>query len=269
MSVPNFNDSQNIGEHDVAEQRIEEFLDLASHELRTPLTTIKGNLTLAKRFLLNCLREVPTDQERLKSRLQEIQTMLERADQQADIQNRLLSDLQDATRLTSRRMKLMFTLCDLSSITQRVVEEQRSMAAARTIRLDMPSATPISITADAYHIGHTISNYISNALKFSSHESCVVVRVQLLGDYARLAVEDAGPGIPPDEQPRVWERFYRVPGIERRSGASVGLGLGLYLCRTIIKEHHGQVGLESTPGKGSTFWFTLPLAAQQLSVSRA
>lgn len=262
MSVSNGNNRPNSSEQDPAQRRVDEFLELAGHELRTPLTTIKGNLTLARRFLLNCLREVPGDEERLKSRLQEILIMLERADQQADIQNHLLSDLQDATRLTSRKMKLVFTFCDLSRIAQRVVEEQRSLAATRVIHLDVPTTTPISITADAYHIGHSIGIYISNALKFSPQGSHVIVRAQVLGESARLAVEDSGPGIPPEEQPRIWERFYRVPGIERRNGASVGLGLGLYLCRVIIEEHHGQVGLESAPGKGSTFWFTLPLAAR-------
>jgi signal transduction histidine kinase len=80
------------------------------------------------------------------------------------------------------------------------------------------------------------------------------------GGRARVAVRDRGPGLAAAERARVWERFYRVPGIEPRSGAGGGLGLGLYICREIIERHGGEVGVESAPGEGSTFWFALPLA---------
>ena len=74
----------------------------------------------------------------------------------------------------------------------------------------------------------------------------------------RLQVSDRGPGISLPEQDRVWERFYRVPGIAVQNGSGIGLGLGLAICRFIIEEHGGQVGVESLPGQGATFWFTLP-----------
>ncbi len=81
-----------------------------------------------------------------------------------------------------------------------------------------------------------------------------------------LSVRDQGPGLSLAEQEHIWERFYRVRGIEVQSGSgasSGGLGIGLYLCRTIIERHHGQVGVQSSPGKASNFWFTLPLAKQE------
>jgi signal transduction histidine kinase len=80
---------------------------------------------------------------------------------------------------------------------------------------------------------------------------------------ARVWVRDEGPGLPPDEQEHIWERFHRAQGIEVQSGIGVGLGLGLHICRSIIEQHHGQVGVQSAPGQGSTFWFSLPLGAQQ------
>jgi signal transduction histidine kinase len=78
-------------------------------------------------------------------------------------------------------------------------------------------------------------------------------------------VRDHGPGLAPEEQERIWERFYRVEGIEVQSGTGVGLGLGLHISRIIIELHHGQVGVQSVPGQGSTFWFTLPLMIQSIA----
>src|SRR5260221_14574805 len=75
-----------------------------------------------------------------------------------------------------------------------------------------------------------------------------------------VSVHDEGPGLTPSEQERVWEQYFRVPGIMKQRGFSMGLGLGLYICRAIIEQHQGEVGVESTKGMGSTFWFTLPLA---------
>lgn len=75
-----------------------------------------------------------------------------------------------------------------------------------------------------------------------------------------MAIRDEGPGIPVKDQERIWERFHRVQGVEVQSGTEVGLGLGLPICRAIIEQHQGQVGVQSTPGHGAMFWFSLPLA---------
>jgi signal transduction histidine kinase len=91
----------------------------------------------------------------------------------------------------------------------------------------------------------------------------VEVHVTVRGGRARVSVRDEGPGLPAEEQRRIWERYHRVPGVPAHAGAGAGggggLGLGLYISRTIIERHHGAVGVRSAPGKGATFWFALPL----------
>jgi signal transduction histidine kinase len=87
----------------------------------------------------------------------------------------------------------------------------------------------------------------------------VEVGVYVEGQEGRVWVRDQGPGLPPEECEHIWERFYRAPGIVIQSGSGVGLGIGLFICKTIVEHHQGQVGVQSTPGVGSTFWFGLPL----------
>ena len=113
---------------------------------------------------------------------------------------------------------------------------------------------------DADRLGQVVTNYLTNALKYSPTYCPVTVGLDVDARQARVWVRDEGPGLPPEEQEAIWERFHRVKGIEVQSGSGIGLGLGLYICRTIIERHQGQVGVESEPGQGSTFWFTVPLA---------
>jgi signal transduction histidine kinase len=125
--------------------------------------------------------------------------------------------------------------------------------------LDVPDA-PIVVLADADRIGQVVTGYLSNALKYAPEDQPVTVRLEATSDDARVSVHDEGPGLPPDQQERVWEAFYQAPGVETQSGSSIGLGLGLSICRTIVERHGGRVGVESAVGQGATFWFTLPLA---------
>ncbi len=243
-------------------KRMDEFLSMASHELRTPLTTIKGNVQLSKRQLKNLVGRAPQADE-LMSKIETIQELLERADHQVSFLSRLVGDLLDVSRIQANMLELHIQPepCDLVAIVRESVEDQRRALPKRTLHLNAPSAMRGSVMADPERIGQVVTNYLTNALKYSSVDRPVDITVSIEGNLARVSVRDEGPGLSPEEQEHVWDHFYRVQGVEVQSGSSVGLGLGLHICRTIIEHHHGQVGMQSTPGEGSTFWFALPLAS--------
>jgi len=243
-----------------ANRRMDEFLGIVSHELRTPLTTIKGNVQLARLRLRTSLREVPASMDVLRGMLEEVQMMLERAERQTNVQNRMVSDLLDISRLQADKLELRLVPCDLAAIVLEMVEDQRSTTLKRTIYLEMPEGEIAPVIADPERIGQVINNYLTNALKYSQEGRPVDVQLKKEQNVVRVLVRDEGPGLTPEEQVQVWDRFYQVEGIKRQRGSSVGLGLGLNICRAIIEQHQGEVGVESTIGEGSTFWFTLPLA---------
>ena len=242
-----------------ANRRMDEFLGIVSHELRTPLTTIKGNIQLARLRLRSSLREVPADNDVLPSMLEEIQRMLERAERQANVQNRMVGDLLDISRPQADKFELRLVSCDLVTIVLELVEDQRSTTPKRVIYLKMPKGEMAPVITDTERIGQVLNNFLTNALKYSPVDRPVEVQLKKEGNMMRVLVRDEGPGLTPLEQEQIWERFYHVEGIMRQRGASVRLGLGLHICREIVEQHKGEVGVESTKGEGSTFWFTLPL----------
>ena len=248
-----------------AARRMDEFIGIASHELRTPLTSIKGNLQLARRRVNRLIHEVPTDDEPILHKLETIQTMLDRAERQVGIQNRLVSDLVDVSRIRTGKLELQKVQTDLATIVREAVEDQRLTAPTRLISFET-SALAVLVLADRDRIEQVVSNYLSNALKYSLEECPVAVRIDIHGKLVRVSVRDEGPGLTAEQQKHIWERFYRVPEIMVQSGSGVGLGLGLHICQTIIEQHAGQVGIESTKGNGSTFWFMLPLVELDIEV---
>jgi signal transduction histidine kinase len=124
---------------------------------------------------------------------------------------------------------------------------------------------PVEVVADADRIGQVVANFVTNALKYSPDDQPIHVRVQRKKHDVRVSVHDHGPGLPPEEQVRVWELFHRAPGVNVQSDLglqSSGLGLGLHICKRIVELHlGGKVGIDSAAGEGSTFWFQLPLAS--------
>jgi signal transduction histidine kinase len=242
-------------------QSMEEFLGAASHELRTPLTTIKANIQLATRRLKSLAGKTNIDPEEVNGKINAAQEMLTRAERQVGVLNRLVGDMIDISRIQSGKLQVNLRQepCNLVSIVQEVIQEQRRTASKRSILVEMPAAEEIPVQVDPDRIGQVLTNYVGNALKYSEATCPIIVRLQYDERSVRVSVQDEGPGLSSEEQQRVWECFYQAPDVNVASGSGAGLGLGLYICQTIIARHSGQIGVDSIRDKGSTFWFTLPI----------
>ncbi|MBA2676997.1 MAG: PAS domain-containing sensor histidine kinase [Ktedonobacteraceae bacterium] len=241
-----------------ANRHMKEFLSIICHELKTPLTVMRGSLQLAERKVKRLVEADALQPDELR-RFAPVQALLERTKGQINIQDRLVDDLLDISRVQAQTLKLLKEPCNLVSIVQEAVEDQQQAEPGRTILMERPFEKELPINGDADRLVQVVTNYLTNALKYSLANRPVTVCLSVEGQIARVAVRDEGPGIASDEHERIWQRFYRAPGIEVQSGSGVGLGVGLHLCHTIIEQHDGQVGVESSVGKGSTFWFTLPI----------
>lgn len=240
-----------------AKRRMDEFLSVASHELRTPLTVIKANIQLLTRRIGQA-SHMTASAASLMADLRLTPEFLDRTQRQVERLDRLVGDLLDISRIEAGRLTLRAERCDLRAVVSEAVAEQRSTWADRTITLNLPNAA-VAVEADVDRIGQVVTNYLTNALKYSQGDQRVVVTMALGEDDVRVAVRDYGPGLTEEQCEQLWERFSRISGIDVQSGSFVGLGLGLYISRTIVERHGGRVGVESEAGEGSTFWFTLPL----------
>ena len=250
--------ARDISEQKAQEQLRDTFLGMASHELRTPLTGISTSLQMMRKRLKLLTSEDP---EKLAETTERLQKNLERAEQQVIAECRIINDIVDANRIAQGRLAINPLPLDLICIVRQVVGDVQIANPERAFELTTPTDPYIPVVADAMRIGQVLDNILTNAIKYSPDDKPIKINVEGNAKYVKVAVHDEGPGLAPEEQKRVWERFYQVPGrrIQGGPGGSMGLGLGLYICQTIISLHGGEIGVESQPGQGSTFYFTLPL----------
>jgi two-component system, NtrC family, sensor histidine kinase KinB len=213
-----------------------------SHELKTPLTSIRMGLHLLLEEKIG-----PLNSKQLE--------LLLAAREDSERLLRLINDLLDLARLESGQTRQRLEVVSPQTLIDGALPDLRSLLEAQDLRLVADVAPDLpEVTVDPRQISHVFSNFVSNAARFSKPGEDIVLSVKQFGKSVRFSVLDHGPGIAKEFQARVFERFFRIPGTEE----SNGVGLGLAIAKEIVVAHGGNIGLRSTPGEGSEFYFDLP-----------
>jgi PAS domain S-box-containing protein len=233
--------SRDITERKDYEQRKDDFISIAAHELRAPLTSVQG---FAQVLAQRAARAGRPDLVEIVSKIT----------QQVSRMNTLVQELLDVSRLQTGNLVFDLQPVALNAVVHDIVEEIQPLAPRH--RLVIAEMEPVIVRADALKTAQVLRNLLLNAIKYSPDADRVIVRITQEDRVGRVRIQDFGVGIPVEEQERVFERFGRV---QATRGRFPGLGLGLYITKGLVEGQGGTIGVESRPGAGSTFSFTLPL----------
>ncbi|MFO8184675.1 MAG: ATP-binding protein [Candidatus Aegiribacteria sp.] len=220
-----------------------EFVMTASHELRTPLTSMEMSISLLKEGTESKL----SDKEK---------ELLNAADEDVHRLKSLVNDLLDLSRIESGKIEMEFDRVDPAMLLEKaeaaltVSAEERKVELRRTAREDLPP-----VKADPNKITWVLTNLVSNALRYTGEDGVIELKAVAAGPQVQISVSDNGAGIPYEQQSRIFDKFAQVKGDARAGGS----GLGLAICREIVRAHGGTIWVDSVPGEGSTFSFTLPV----------
>jgi PAS domain S-box-containing protein len=227
------------------ERRKDDFLSIASHELKTPLTTVKGYVHMLSRY-------APQDAP------EKFTGLIEKTSTYVDRLNNLISDLLDVSKIQTGNIQLYKAPINFDQMLADTVEGLQ--AAAKTHHIRVQGKVRRQIVGDESHLVQVLNNLLSNAIKYSPESKEIGVYVSLVSSFVKVSVTDYGMGISIEDQNKIFDRFYRVSEIQQRFP---GMGIGLYVCDQIIKNHGGSLWVESEKGKGSTFSFTIPLTDEE------
>lgn len=227
-------------QHELEEQR-EDILRAISHDLRSPLAAILGQAQI----LLGLLQRPGLERERSSADAIAIS---------ARRMNAMIQDLVDAARLEAGQLPVHPVPVELYSFISNLLERHAPTMQVERIRVEVPQGLP-SVAADPDRLERILINLLSNALKYSPQDTRVTTRARQEDGQIVVSVSDQGPGIPAEDLPKLFQRYARLRGSETRRD---GLGLGLYITRKLVEAHGGRIWVESQPGVGSTFSFSLP-----------
>ena len=223
-------------------QRLQrELIGNMSHDLRTPLTMIQG--------YAETMRDIPEEMTP-----ENMQIIIDETNRLASLVNEVL----EFSQLRSGTMHIEKRNFDLTATISAIRERVAAMTEKDGYRIDMEAAGQCMVHGDSARIEQVVYNFLGNALTYTGEDKRVVIREEDRENRIRVSVSDSGKGIEPAELPYIWDRYYRTSESHRR--AVIGSGLGLNICRGILENHGAEYGVESEPGKGTTFWFELPKA---------
>jgi signal transduction histidine kinase len=215
------------------------FLADVSHELRTPLTVIKGNVDLMRR-----MKEI--DEESLTS-----------IDQEAGRLTRLVGGLLLLAQAESGKLTLNLRPVELDTLLTEVFQESRILAGTK-VRVHLNEIDQVQVSGDRDRLKQVLLNLVANAIQYTPLDGDVFLSLAIMGNQARIIVRDTGPGIPAEDLPHIFERFYRAEKSRTRSKVS-GFGLGLAIAHWIVEHHGGKIEVDSKEARGTTFAIWLPL----------
>ena len=224
-------------------ERKNEFIGLASHELKTPLTSISASLQILDRMAMD-----ETGKKFLRKTMHQVNRLTS-----------LVSDLLDISKIEAGRLDLLKEPFDMKEMLEDSIELIQQSQSTHSIHLSAEDG--VIINADRQRIEQAIINLLTNAIKYSPSAKRVDVSLSNTEKEVKVGVSDRGIGIPHDKVNHIFSRFYRVEGLRPHMS---GLGIGLYLVKEIVERHQGWLWVDSELGKGSTFWFTLPLRPKEI-----
>jgi signal transduction histidine kinase len=230
---------RNITERKKAEQLKDEFIGLVSHELRTPMTVISGSLRTAMSAGIS---------------LEDKDILLQNAVEGAGSLSAILENLLELSRYQAGRLQIHTETVNIPDIARGVIERLKARSEDRIYTIEFPDDLPL-VQADPVRVERILYNLLENAAKYSPEKSVIKVFARKDKEMVVTGVVDKGVGISPEDQGRLFELFERL----ERGTRSEGLGLGLVVCKRLVSAQGGQIWVESEPGKGSTFFFTLPV----------
>lgn len=229
-----------IHEIRLLQQQKDDFISIASHELKTPLTSLQAALQL-----LNRMKDNPSNKI--------LPVMIEQANKSLNKVTVLVQDLLNATGVNEGQLKLRFVSIKLSEAISECCDYIRL---ENIYKIVIEGDVDLRANADPERFSQVIINLVNNAVKYAPDSKVINIVIEKLDGFAKISVNDKGSGITTDKLSHLFERYYRV---ENHGIQGAGLGLGLYICAEIIKKHGGLIGVNSELGKGSSFWFTLPI----------
>jgi signal transduction histidine kinase len=225
----------------------DEFLGIVGHDLRNMLAAVMGAAALIEKA------QATKDPEAT------VRTCAQRISRSSARMNRLVGDLLDVASIEAGALAVSCEPGNPADVVLEVVDVFQGQAATCDIALVAEVIPPLPIVPlDAARVFQVLANLLSNALKFTPEKGRVVIRVERIDEDVRFGVRDTGPGIVPEKLEEIFERFHQLDTNDRR-----GVGLGLYISKSIVSGHNGKIWAESELGKGSTFYFTLPISPKK------
>ena len=212
-----------------------------SHDLRTPLTMIKGYGEV--------MRDLPGE-----NTPENVQIIIDEAERLTN----LVNDLLDLSKLEAGVLPLEKTRFNLTESIRAILHRYDKLA---DYRFSFHCGEEVWVDADELKISQVVYNLVNNAITYSGEDKTITLSQTVEGDKVRISVTDTGEGIPQEKLKDIWERYYKVDKEHKR--AQMGSGLGLSIVKNILDMHGGQYGVESMLGRGSTFWFELPVSGEE------